>query len=131
MFNNAERGKFLNQLVTGVREILQHPAPGLTDPNNYHEFCRLLARLKSNYQLGELVMVDNYSESIQLMAKFTVESLQMWQFAPNSIHYLLSLWQRMVASVPYVKATEPHLLETYTPEVTQAYITSRYNYHVH
>ena len=62
---------------------------------------------------------------LQLMAKFTVESLQMWQFAPNSIHYLLSLWQRMVASVPYVKATEPHLLETYTPEVTQAYIRSR------
>ena len=31
----------------------------------------------------------------------------------------------MVASVPYVKATEPHLLETYTPEVTRAYITSR------
>ena len=130
MFNNAERGKFLNQLVTGVREILQNPN-GLQDPNNYHEFCRsviyslssqdlnwkcnflfnflihrsLLARLKSNYQLGELVMVDNYPESIQLMAKFTVESLQMWQFAPNSIHYLLSLWQRMVASVPYVKVS--------------------------
>ncbi len=124
LFNNAERGKFLNQLVSGVREILQNPT-GLQDPNNYHEFCRLLARLKSNYQLGELVMVDNYPEAIELMAKFTVQSLQMWQFAPNSIHYLLSLWQRMVASVPYVKATEPHLLETYTPEVTQAYITSR------
>ena len=116
----SERGKFLNQLVAGVREILQNPN-GLTDPNNYHEFCRLLARLKSNYQLGELVMVDQYPESIQLMAKFTVESLQMWQFGPNSIHYLLSLWQRMVASVPYVKATEPHLLETYTPEVTQVF----------
>ena len=50
---------------------------------------------------------------------------QMWQFAPNSVHYLLSLWQRMIASVPYVKAPEPHLLETYTPEVTKAYITSR------
>lgn len=49
----------------------------------------------------------------------------MWQFAPNSVHYLLSLWQRMVASVPYVKATEPHLLDTYTPEVSKAYITSR------
>lgn len=49
----------------------------------------------------------------------------MWQFAPNSVHYLLGLWQRMVSSVPYVKATEPHLLETYTPEVTSAYITSR------
>ena len=31
----------------------------------------------------------------------------------------------MVASVPYVKATEPHYLETYTPEVTSAYVQSR------
>ncbi|GFW59348.1 exportin-7-A [Trichonephila clavipes] len=73
----------------------------------------------------ELVRVESYPETIRLIAKFTVTSLQMWQFAPNSIHYLLSLWQRMVASVPYVKASEPHLLETYTPEVTQAFVTSR------
>lgn len=31
----------------------------------------------------------------------------------------------MVASIPYVRATEPHHLDTYTPEVTKAYITSR------
>ncbi|KAI5740057.1 hypothetical protein M8J76_000138 [Diaphorina citri] len=124
LFSNAERARFLTQLVNGVKQILQNPQ-GLSDANNYHEFCRLLARLKSNYQLGELVMVDNYSEAIQLIAKFTVESLQMWQFAPNSVHYLLSLWQRMVASVPYIKAMEPHQLHTYTPEVTSAYITSR------
>lgn len=49
----------------------------------------------------------------------------MWQFPANSMHYLLSLWQRMVAPVPYVKASEPHLLETYTPEVNKAYIMSR------
>ncbi|XP_046431531.1 exportin-7 isoform X1 [Neodiprion fabricii] len=124
LFSNTERAKFLTHLVNGVKHILQNPQ-GLSDPENYHEFCRLLARLKSNYQLGELVMVENYPEAIQLIAKFTVQSLQMWQFAPNSVHYLLSLWQRMVASVPYVKATEPHLLETYTPEVSNAYITSR------
>ncbi|KAJ8026013.1 Exportin-7 [Holothuria leucospilota] len=126
LFNNAERAKFLSELVSGVRSILESPQ-SLSDPNNYHEFCRLLARLKSNYQLGELVKVDNYTEVIRLIAKFTVSSLQapVWQFAPNSIHYLLTLWQRMVASVPYVKATEPHMLEVYTPEVTKAYITSR------
>ncbi|KAL5015882.1 hypothetical protein ScPMuIL_005471 [Solemya velum] len=124
LFNNAERAKFLNHIVTGVRNILENPQ-GLADTSNYHEFCRLLARLKSNYQLGELVKVDNYSEIIKLIAEFTVTSLRMWQFAPNSVHYLLSLWQRMVASVPYVKASEPHLLETFTPEVTKAYITSR------
>lgn len=124
LFSNTERAKFLTHLVNGVKHILQNPQ-GLSHQDNYHEFCRLLARLKSNYQLGELVMVENYPEAIQLIAKFTVQSLQMWQFAPNSVHYLLSLWQRMVASVPYVKATEPHLLETYTPEVSNAYITSR------
>ncbi|KAJ8316811.1 hypothetical protein KUTeg_004715 [Tegillarca granosa] len=125
LFNNTERTKFLNQIVIGVHNILENPQ-GLTDPSNYHEFCRLLARLKSNYQLGELVKVDNYPEVIKRIAEFTVTSLQqMWQFAPNSVHYLLSLWQRMVASVPYVKATEPHLLDTFTPEVTKAYIMSR------
>ncbi len=31
----------------------------------------------------------------------------------------------MVASVPYVKASEPHMLETYTPEVTNAYVSAR------
>ncbi|XP_071447745.1 exportin-7 isoform X2 [Hetaerina americana] len=124
LFNNTERAKFLSHLVFGVKQILQNPQ-GLSDEKTYHEFCRLLARLKSNYQLGELVMVEWYPEVIQLITKFTVDSLQLWQFAPNSVHYLLSLWQRMVASVPYVKATEPHLLETYTHEVTSAYITSR------
>ncbi|MBN3316501.1 XPO7 protein, partial [Atractosteus spatula] len=124
LFNNAERAKFLSHLVDGVKRILENPQ-SLSDSNNYHEFCRLLARLKSNYQLGELVKVENYPEVIRLIANFTVTSLQHWEFAPNSVHYLLSLWQRLAASVPYVKATEPHMLETYTPEVTKAYITSR------
>jgi hypothetical protein len=29
LFNNAERGKFLNQLVAGVRKILQNPQAGV------------------------------------------------------------------------------------------------------
>ena len=31
----------------------------------------------------------------------------------------------MVASVPYIKAQEPHLLENFTPEITKIYIQSR------
>lgn len=173
----------------------------LSEPSCYHEFCRLLARLKANFQLGELVRCEAYATVIKLVAEFTVTSLQvrreevmraenlsavmfffsigyfftfksdgvtvininnavtylivaghsffvrrlffhyphgfklfhrficlltvfcchvlqMWTFAPNSIYYLLSFWQRMVMSIPYVKASEPHMLETYTPEVT-------------
>jgi exportin-7 len=124
LFNTQERQTFLNNLAQGVKRILNNPQ-ALAQPENYHEFCRLLARLKANYQLGELVKVDNYLVIVELIAKFTVSSLQSWQFSANSIHYLLSLWQRMVASIPYVNATEPHLLDTYAPEITRAYLISR------
>ncbi|XP_067899254.1 ran-binding protein 17-like isoform X2 [Heterodontus francisci] len=124
LFSNTERATFLTRLMKGVQGILENPQ-GLSDANNYHEFCRFLARLKTNYQLGEIVMVEGYPEIIRLIANFTVTSLQHWEFAPNSVHYLLSLWQRMVASVPFVKSSEPHLMEIYAPEVTKAYITSR------
>ncbi|XP_060053131.1 ran-binding protein 17 isoform X5 [Erinaceus europaeus] len=124
LFSSPERAKYLGNLIKGVRRILENPQ-GLSDPGNYHEFCRFLARLKTNYQLGELVMVKDYPEVIRLIANFTITSLQHWEFAPNSVHYLLTLWQRMVASVPFVKSTEPHLLDTYAPEITKAFITSR------
>ena len=52
--SEAERSAFLNQLVTGTRDILRNQI-GLGEHANYHEFCRLLGRLKTNYQLNELV----------------------------------------------------------------------------
>ena len=48
------RSGFLNALVTGTRDILRAQT-GLREHGNYHEFCRLLGRLKTNYQLNELV----------------------------------------------------------------------------
>ena len=41
------------------------------------EFCRFLGRLKTNYQLSELVGVEGYSEWIQLLAEFTASSQQL------------------------------------------------------
>ena len=49
----------------------------LADSECYHEFCRLMMRLKSNYQLGELMRQDDYPRLIELVAKFTVSSLQV------------------------------------------------------
>jgi hypothetical protein len=50
----AERSAFLNRLVAGTRDVLRGNR-GLAEHGNYHEFCRLLGRLKTNYQLSELV----------------------------------------------------------------------------
>ena len=49
----------------------------LSNPECYHEFCRLLMRVKSNYQLGELIRLEEYNSFIDLVAKFTVSSLQV------------------------------------------------------
>lgn len=62
---------------------------GLSEHDNYHEFCRLLGRLKTNYQLSELVAVDGYIEWIQLVAELTINSLNSWQWAASSVYYLL------------------------------------------
>ena len=75
--SDAERSKFLNALVTGTRDILRS-RQGLAEHANYHEFCRLLGRLKTNYQLSELVRgarcsVPNFS----WRCSFRYSSLQL------------------------------------------------------
>lgn len=125
---DSERTKFLGNLIKGIRTILQTQA-GLADQQNYHEFCRFLGRLKSNYQLSELVKTDGYKDWMELATDFTVKSLHQWQWSSNSVNYLLSFWARLVAAVPYVRIdpsgkNSPEL-ETYVPQVVRAYIQSR------
>mmetsp|Transcript_7505 Transcript_7505/g.12746 ORF Transcript_7505/g.12746 Transcript_7505/m.12746 type:complete len:1077 (-) Transcript_7505:234-3464(-) len=122
--SDEERYAFLSRLMRGTLHILQSQH-GLTDHDNYHELCRLLARLKANYQLSELVQADTYREWIQLVATFTIDSFKHWQWAANSVYYLLSLWSRLVASMPYLKGDLPSQLESYVPQVITAFIHSR------
>jgi len=100
--SDKERAAFLGRLINGIREMLSKRT-GLQHQDNYHQFCRLLGRLKANYQLSELVKAEGYMEWLELAASFTVQSIQNWQYSTNSIHYLLALWARLVAAVPYVR----------------------------
>ncbi|GLT76401.1 hypothetical protein SLA2020_480630 [Shorea laevis] len=118
--------KFLVQLMTGTKEILQ-TGQGLADHDNYHEYCRLLGRFKVNYQLSELVNVEGYSDWIQLVAEFTLKSLQSWQWASSSVYHLLGLWSRLVASIPYLKSDAPSSLDEFVPKITEGFISSRFN----
>ncbi|XP_068659491.1 uncharacterized protein [Aristolochia californica] len=122
--NDTERSKFLAHLMTGTKEILQ-TGQGLSDHDNYHEYCRLLGRFKVNYQLSELVNLEGYSDWISLVAEFTSKSLQSWQWASSSVYYLLGLWSRLVTSVPYLKGDTPCLLDEFVPRITEGFITSR------
>jgi len=122
--SEGERSKFLERLVNGSRDILKEQR-GLGEHSNYHEFCRLLGRLKTNYQLSELVGLGAYREWIALVAEFTVNSLKSWQWTSGSVYYLLGLWSRLVSSMPYLKGDAPSHLDVYVPKITRSYMESR------
>lgn len=124
--SEKERTDFLQALMSGIQLIMSREQ-GLTDEDNYHQFCRLLGRLKASYQLSELVKITHFIEWIQLSARFTVKSLQQWQYSMNSIHYLLALWGRLVAALPYLRADatdsqQPAILKQCVVGVVEAYI---------
>ena len=125
---DKDRAVFLGRLMSGIRELLSKET-GLQHQDNYHEFCRLLGRLKANYQLSELVKAEGYLEWLKLASRFTVQSITNWQYCTNSIHYLLALWGRLVAAVPYVRpetGARDHVqaLEEEVLTVNKSYIES-------
>jgi exportin-7 len=97
-----ERQVFLDYLMNQIHEIMASKH-GLDEEENYHEFCRLLGRLKASYQLSELVKTRGFADWLALASDFTTKSLLNWQYSMNSIHYLLALWSRLVAALPYLR----------------------------
>ncbi|CAI5453025.1 unnamed protein product [Caenorhabditis angaria] len=124
LFNGTERQAYVQKLVEGVVSVIMNPDK-LSDQGAFHEFCRLIARLKTNYQLCELIAVPCYSHMLRLLAEFTVQSLRMMEFSANSTYFLMTFWQRMVTSVPYVRNNDEHLLNVYCPEIMTAFVESR------
>eukprot|EP00985_Skeletonema_marinoi_P000640 scaffold227_cov116-Skeletonema_marinoi.AAC.2 len=126
--SDKEREAFLGRIMAGIRELLKNQT-GLQHQDNYHQFCRLLGRLKANYQLSELVKTEGYLDWLDLAASFTTQSIRNWQYSTNSIHYLLALWGRLVAAVPYVRpdsGAKGHVqaLENHVLNVIECYVES-------
>ena len=129
--SEKERTVFLQALMNNIQDIMRTKL-GLEYEENYHEFCRLLGRLKASYQLSELVRVTGFADWLELASSFTITSLGNWQHSMNSIHYLLALWGRMVAALPYLRTDsdsqrESLILRQSVLQVTQAYITTVLN----
>jgi len=63
--------------------------------------------LKTSYQLVELVRTPNFTGWLNKARDFTLETIRQWDARMNSIHYLLAMWSRMVAALPYLKTDLP------------------------
>uniref|UniRef100_A0A6T6CE73 Importin N-terminal domain-containing protein n=1 Tax=Compsopogon caeruleus TaxID=31354 RepID=A0A6T6CE73_9RHOD len=123
--SDEERLKFLRMQMSGMVQILR-TRMGMDANENYHHFCRWLARLKGNYQLQELVNSDLYGEWIGLVSQFTLQSLTAdWNWVGNSLHFLLCLWSRLVSSLPYLKGDALSYLDEHVQKIVETYVTSR------
>ncbi len=121
LFNTAQRTDYMTRLLFFVNEVFR-TSHGLSDPDSYHQFCRLLARLKTNFQLSELIKIEGFEDCMQRLAIFTAHSLRHWLWAANSIHYLLAVWERMASSIPCVTTDRPRHVDKYCPQIIEAYI---------
>ncbi|KAK6010202.1 hypothetical protein OSTOST_24785, partial [Ostertagia ostertagi] len=73
--SGSERQTYLEHVVAGVKRVIENPEK-LTEQPAFHEFCRMVSRLKTNFQLCELIKVPDYAAVMRLLAQFTVESLR-------------------------------------------------------
>lgn len=103
LFQDNARKTFLLRIMTAVCEIMRERI-GLHDMDCYHQFCRLLGKLKANYQLSDLVTTAGYPEWIKLAADFAVTSFKQIHNVSNSAHYILGLWSRLVAAAPHLSS---------------------------
>ncbi|KAI9330091.1 armadillo-type protein [Obelidium mucronatum] len=92
----------------------------------YHEFARMLVRLKSVNQLVDITERPQYSEWVETMATFTIQCFSPAKWITNSVIYLLTFWSKVVATVPappHARAIEQ--LSDISVEITRAFISSR------
>ena len=118
------RNQFLLSLLVGTVAVMKQ-SQRLAESDSYLHFCRLLGRLKANYQLAELVKMDVYSEWIGLLASFTDSSFTNYETCENGIHYLLSLWSRLTVSIPFMRGDMPTHLNVLVPRIFRSFVTMR------
>lgn len=145
LFDTDEsRNQHLSSIMNGITDVLlgwQEDRSILGDEDTVHEFCRLLARLKGNFQLkqvwlglarcrgrvdsrlfrvNQIVNAEGYTDWIRLVGQFSLE--QDWSAHANSHFYIMKLWSSLVSAIPYLdssrsKTTTSGLLEDYGPRV--------------
>ncbi|ORX83183.1 exportin-7 [Anaeromyces robustus] len=124
LFSEEERSKFIKSIMQELMKILHLPQ-AFNDQSNYHEFCRILSRFKTVYQLSDINKIDEYEEFINIVTDFTIKSLQSTQTSLNSIQYLLVFWSKMVTAVGQSKPQEDKELHSMTSQIIQAFLNSR------
>ena len=126
LLETQERQECLKELMLGVSEVLTTEIH-LDNPDCFHQFCRLILRLKANYQMSELVKQQPHFEHLlNQLSQFTIKIFSaLAEFSPQSVYYVLNFWARQVSSMAYVRTQDTQTIKAHTPRIMEAYIMNR------
>ncbi|KAF9967387.1 Exportin 7 [Mortierella alpina] len=97
----------------------------LQDVGNFHEFCRMLSRFKSTFQIAEIGSDKESKQWFTAIGEFSEKGFHSWKWSPNSIPYLLTFWNKAVSSLSSAPQETELLIEAITVSLTKAYLKSR------
>jgi exportin-7 len=123
--NDEERRRWLGLVLQGTMHVMEKTSTWLQEPRLCAEFCRLLCRIKPNFQLNELLEDANYERWLAMVTDFTCSALLNWSYTSPSLGYLCLFWSRLVGSQQYAKKEKLTHFDVAVPRVVQAFVRSR------
>eukprot|EP01105_Mastigella_eilhardi_P003561 TRINITY_DN145_c1_g2_i1.p1 TRINITY_DN145_c1_g2~~TRINITY_DN145_c1_g2_i1.p1 ORF type:complete len:1107 (+),score=313.50 TRINITY_DN145_c1_g2_i1:197-3517(+) len=116
---------FYNTAISSLTNVMTSRT-GLSVQENHHTFCRVLAQFKSASQITLMSLLPEvWPAFVSALVTFTVNSIKAWQWSPNSVHYILSLWAHMVVHLAGKRGKTATPVQQGVPRVVEAYIESR------
>lgn len=123
--NSASQIQFLGNFFDFLGKTITS-RKGLDDHSNVHILCRLLVRLKCNFTLTQFVSVPTWKDLIELISQFHIEIMNSPDCNPNVLYYVVSWWQRLSSSIPYLPPTaEPNYLASIIPGLVSTFLHSQ------
>ncbi|KAH3744092.1 Nuclear transport receptor RanBP16 [Pelomyxa schiedti] len=98
---------------------------GLSNQENHHTLCRVLAQFKSPQSLILLSYASNSQQFINALLAFTLDSIKSWVTYPNSVHYLMLLWAHMATHLFGKGHKSATAVQQGSIQVLQMFIKSR------
>lgn len=122
-FDNDVRRKVYPSFVTCLLQLLQ---PNI-NAEMHHEVCRFAYLLFNNshmqyYSLKEMKEEEKIA-FFKTLCGFTINSFQMWKWAPHSVSYLISMWFHIFSS--FSDKTAQSIFPSIKEQIITAYLQAR------
>lgn len=125
--SNAQvRKVMLNCHTTNLVRLFQERPDLLADHFLQLQICRMVASLKANYQLTEIMNVQNIQPLLENLLSFTLLTFsEPDPSIKDTSHYLVEFWARYVMAIPYVRNLDLDLNLRLISNLAENYLKSR------